>query len=157
MSEEPPVVSFAGTGEAPLPSTVVEAPPPDDFIRLAAGTPDSPGEPAIFEDPRPRPVRMHQRFRCHSCYRADVEGNRLRLVLLARDGLLFEVCQLCYLVSEVRDLATGGRISHEVLDHTERQLSELYALLRLNLEENIEAARNGSGSQGEGQGSGSSR
>jgi hypothetical protein len=79
------------------------------------------------------------------------------LVLLARDGLLFEVCQLCYLVSEVRDLATGGRISHEVLDHSERQLSELYALLRLNLEENIQAARNGSGSQGEGQGSGGPR
>ena len=73
-------------------------------------------------------MRTHQRFRCHSCYRADVEQNRLRLVLIARDGLFYKVCQLCFLVSEVRDLAAGGGISPELLDHTERQLAELYVL-----------------------------
>ena len=54
-------------------------------------------------------------------------------------GLLTSVvmvlfCQLCLLIAEVRDLATGGGISPEFLEHTERQLAELYALLRLSLE-----------------------
>ena len=61
---------------------------------------------------------MHQRFRCHSCCRADVKANNLRLVILARVWLLFEVCQLCYFVSEVMDLETVGGFSAELLNYT---------------------------------------
>ena len=117
---------------------------PHPVVHLIAGAPDTAGDPALLEqDPRPAPRRMHQGHQCYSCGRADTPVNELRLVLIARDGLLYEVCSLCFLIAEVCDLATGGNLSPRVVGYVEEQLSELYGLLRLDLEERIQRQRDG--------------
>ena len=131
---------FGGSGEVDLPFGW------PDFARVLVEvptcTPDTAGEPAVLEDWRPAPFRMHLSRRCNCCLRADLEDNQVRLVSLDCDGLPYEVCTVCFMAAELRELATGG-LSPEIQAYAEQQLEELYEVLRLDLEHQISLRRNG--------------
>ena len=79
-------------------------------------------------------AELPSQYRCCSCLRADIPEHSLNLVTLAREGELYRVCRLCYLIAEVKELATGGGVSPLLLAHVDEELSSLYGLLRAEVD-----------------------
>ena len=117
-----------------------------------AGAPEdvglSPGEPPGVFAHLDRPLRPLPTRCCGSCLRTEGPGEPLALTTLARNGELFLVCRLCFLSSEVRELATGGGVSQALVERVEARLYGLYTELRTELEARS-AARHGRCSESE--------
>ena len=78
---------------------------------------------------------MLRRAQCSSCHRADIAEHNLRLTTVARGGTLYEVCQLCFPISELHGLATIGGLSAETLELVESLLALVYSIVRRELED----------------------
>ena len=74
-------------------------------------------------------------YRCGVCCRADIPVGRLGLTTLAHEGALYQVCTICHLSVELRDLSTSGALSRETESAVEDVLRTLYLLVRAEVEE----------------------